>query len=91
MAGKRMRAYLIGQAERAAEQGHTLRVEHRPGPNNRELFWGVCSCGYSSTRRNTQAYALSAALAHAAEVVAEAEVEASRNGVSLPGSVRPAL
>ena len=89
MAVSRMRGFLIEQARQAEERGHSLTVEHRPGPD-RELFWAVCSCGYSSTRRNSHGLALGAAFAHVGDVLGESH-EAARNGVSLPGSVRPAL
>ena len=92
MAVSRMRAYLIAQVERARQEGHELRINEAPGrgPGGRDLFFVVCSCGYSSTRRNTHGLALGAAFAHVGDVTAEAR-EGARNGVSLPGSVRPAL
>ena len=93
MAVSRMRAYLIAQVERARQEGHELRINEAPGrgPGGQDLFFVVCSCGYSSTRRNTRAYALNAAVAHVGQVVGDADASAARNGVSLPGSVRPAL
>ena len=91
---RRTREFLVEQARRAEELGHRLKIEHRPAPpewpDAREKFWAVCSCGYSSTRRNTHGLALGAAFAHVGDVTAEAR-EGARNGVSLPGSVRPAL
>ena len=98
--GSRMRDYLIEQARQAEELGHRMRVEHRPmreewvsDSGRRDKYWAVCSCGYTSARRNTHGLALGACFAHIGDVVGEAQAAASsvNGGVSLPGSVRPAL
>lgn len=83
------RRFLVEQALRAEQLGHKLGVETRAGagPGGRDLFWATCTCGYKSTRRNTQAMALGAAFHHIGVV----ERVHQANGVSLPGSVSPAL
>ena len=65
--GSRMRDYLIEQARQAEELGHRMRVEHRPmreewvsDSGRRDKYWAVCSCGYTSARRNTHGLALMA-------------------------------
>ena len=85
------REFLKRQALAAAALGHTLSVEQygRGGVK----FRAVCSCGYSSTQRRTQALALGAGFHHAGQVAAEASrnARAMPDGVSVPGSVSPRL
>ena len=93
----RTREFLVEQAQRAEERGHRLSIEHRdrseefPGMGARAVkWWAVCSCGYRSTVRATHGQALGTAFWHAGKVV-DQDQEVAKNGVSLPGSVRPAL
>jgi hypothetical protein len=98
---QRGRAFLVRQVEQAAQLGHRVDVENR---DRRDEFpekghaavkwWAVCSCGYRSTVRATQAQALATAFWHCGEVVGDASraaKQARRDGVSLPGSVTPGL
>lgn len=78
------RAFLTTRLARVAALGHTLKIEHRPPPADhpewRTKYWAVCTCGYRSTQRATEAMAVSTAVWHAAQV--DAEGEAARvNGV----------
>lgn len=76
------RSFLVTQAQRAAALGHALDLEHREPPadqpKGRHKWWAVCSCGYRSTARATQAQALHAAFWHAGGVAGEAS--STRNG-----------
>lgn len=69
------RDFLIRQVALAAQLGHKLDVEPRG-----QRWRAVCSCGYESTGRTSQALALAAAVHHAGGVAGEA----TRNGADLP-------
>ena len=77
--------------------GHTMRLEHRPPPDDAprgfHKYWVVCSCGYTSTARRAPAAAISTVAWHAGNVLGEAAAESDRvnGGVSLPRRARPAL
>ena len=73
------REFLAEQIRRAAALGHSLELlEATPGRHRVR-----CSCGYESTNRRSAALALGAGAHHAGKVAGEA----SRDGVSIPGSV----
>lgn len=100
MAVAKSRAILVEQARKAAALGHTLSIEKRDRSDEfpdegaaAVKFWGVCSCGYRSRARSTHSVALWAAFAHVGDVLGESDAAkaAAKNGVSVPGSVQPAL
>ena len=74
----RGRALLIRQAQQAAALGHRVDIESR---DRRDEFpeqghaavkwWVVCSCGYRSTARATQAQALGTVFWHVGQVVGD--------------------
>lgn len=84
----RGREWLIARIKEAEALGHTIGVQRRDPPpehpDGRVKFWAVCSCGYSSTVRATEAVAVSTAVWHLGQVTGEAsreELERARNGL----------
>jgi hypothetical protein len=85
---------LVALGRRRGKQlGHDPRVEVKTPPvqyieHGLTKFYAVCTCGYSSTRRNSHKQALLTVFWHLGKVAAESEEGRRVNGgVSKPGNV----